>query len=122
MNEPKLFGDEVGSHQFREWQRSQRRLPETPRPAPSHASAPDTTERQAARKAAPKAGTWRGIILELIASSPEGLTDFEIHERLGRAINTVTPRRGELARDGWVKDSGRRRLVNGSPSIVWEAI
>lgn len=85
-----------------------------------HRTAGDT-ELAAATKVAPKAGTLRRQVLDAIAAAGDhGLTDWQIHEHLGCRLYSAAPRRGELVRDGWVIDSGRRRETDStSTAIVW---
>lgn len=79
------------------------------------------TEHDAAAAIRPVAGTWRQRVLRAIADSgEEGRTDWEIHQETGGVLYTIAPRRTELARDGWIVDSGRRRATNtGTNAIVW---
>lgn len=80
--------------------------------------APDTS-RAAAERVRPKVGTQRATVLnELYWTIDPGATDQQISERTGIPLNSVRPRRGELVKQGWVRDSGKRR--NGS--IVWTYI
>lgn len=62
-------------------------------------------------------------VLESIRGSGEtGLTAFELAERLGLQLNTVSPRTAPLVRKGLVVDSGkRRRGPSGRKSTVWIA-
>jgi len=84
----------------------------------AHREAGDT-ERGAAVAIMPRTGTWRRRVLDAIALS-EGLTDWEIHNRVGGLLYTVAPRRNELLRDGWIRDSGERRRTNSTNrAIVW---
>jgi hypothetical protein len=79
------------------------------------------TSRIAAERIYPKTGTMRGRVAGILrATGPHGLTDEEIQARLKMSGNSERPARGQLVRDGWVKDSGRRRnQTNGNPAIVW---
>lgn len=85
-----------------------------------HREATDT-EAAAATKVAPRSGTLRRRVLDAIAAAGDfGLTDWQIHETLGCRLYSAAPRRGELVRDGWVQDSGRRRETDsGTSAIVW---
>mgnify|MGYP005855329159 CR=1 FL=1 len=117
MDTPRLFEPD---RPLKPWQGGPLSDPSTPRPAPAHFPGRDT-EIEAARLVAPQAGTWRSRVLEAIAAAGEvGMTDWELHERLGGALYTVAPRRAELVRMGWLADSGRRRSTNtGRSAIVW---
>ena len=79
------------------------------------------TERAAAQRIAPRAGTIRWLVLRALHEADYGgLTNCETAELLGRNLYSVAPRLTELALDGWVRDSGDRRPTpNGNPSIVW---
>jgi len=85
-----------------------------------HRGAGDT-ERAAAELVAPRSGSWRWRVLLAVArSGASGLTDWELHSELGGLLYTVAPRRHELARDGWIEDSGkRRRTPSGTEAVVW---
>jgi len=76
------------------------------------------TSVEAGRRAMVRSGTARRRVLEAIAYAPR--TDEEIQEDLGLSPNTARPRRVELVRDGYVRDTGQRRTTgSGSKSIVW---
>ncbi len=84
-----------------------------------HAS-PTDTEREAAEAIAPRVGIWRWRVLQAIAASRDGLTDWEIHKQTGGLLYTVAPRRVELLEAGLIEDSGRRRRIpTGRRAIVW---
>jgi len=85
-----------------------------------HREAGDT-ERAAAELVAPRSGTWRWRVLLAVArAGASGRTDWELHTELGGLLYTVAPRRHELARDGWIEDSGkRRRTPSGTEAVVW---
>lgn len=69
--------------------------------------------------ALPKTGTTSAKILEALGPSP--LTDEEIGLVVKRATRSITARRGELVRKGWVENSGKRRLTDsGTNAIVWQ--
>ena len=105
--------------------------PRPPRPAPlpdpgrdvkgkEHRAAPKT-ERAAARKAMPRTGTQRRLILDVIgAAGDDGMIDEDIAKADGVADTAHRTRRNELVTDGWVVDSGRTRVTeSGTDSIVW---
>lgn len=79
------------------------------------------TERAAALAAMPRTGTNRLRALAAIAlAGRDGLTDHELAERTGIYLYSVAPRRVELMKGGWVRDSGHRRETpNGTPAVVW---
>lgn len=85
----------------------------------AHASGRDT-ERAAAWAAMPRAGTQRRRVLDALAASNTGLTDHEIAGETGLYLYSAAPRRVELLRGGWLRDSGhRRRTPHGSDAVVW---
>jgi hypothetical protein len=62
------------------------------------------------------------VLTHIHAAGPLGSTDEEGARALGMRMQTYTPRRGELVRDGRVRDSGiRRRTKAGRWAIVWVA-
>ena len=64
----------------------------------------------------------KGRLLALAAhvSHPDGLTDFELADRTGKAQTSIGKRRGELAHAGLiVATTERRPSPSGSPAIVW---
>lgn len=79
------------------------------------------TEVAAARFVMPRTGTQRRKVLEAIAAADEdGLTDHQVAETTGIYLYSAAPRRTELVRGGWVRDSGRRRSTpHGSEAVVW---
>jgi len=85
-----------------------------------HADA-QPTEKAAAYAVYPRSGTQRRRILEYIRAVG-GALDEDISADTGIIRQSELPRRFELVEGGWVKDSGRRkRTMNGSMGIVWEA-
>lgn len=82
------------------------------------------TSKKAAVLIRPKTGSQRDQILTAIANAYDGLTHEEmepfVKSKSKNKGNTVRPRCGELVKDGWVKDSGRKRLTEAEgDSIVW---
>lgn len=81
------------------------------------------TERAAALAVAPKTGTIRREVLELIARTEDyGATHPELEAKLeGRAApSSVRTRCSELVAGGWVLDSGRTRpTAAGLEATVW---
>ena len=61
-------------------------------------------------------------VLELLAATPDGLTDEEQQRLLGMNPSTQRPRRIELARRGLVVEAGTRRTESGRMATVWKAI
>jgi transcription initiation factor IIE alpha subunit len=58
-------------------------------------------------------------VLELLAATPDGLTDEEQQRLLGMNPSTQRPRRIELARRGLVVEAGTRRTASGRMATVW---
>lgn len=70
-----------------------------------------------------KVGHDLRLLLKLIREAGEsGLTDQEMEHASWLPGNTVRPRRGELADEGFIRDSGRKRkTISGCPAVVWVA-
>ena len=80
------------------------------------------TSRQAALRAYPRTGTQRHRIWSLMTSH-DGLTADEVNERTGISPNTINPTIRGLVLDGWLEDSGERRMTRaGNDAIVWRPI
>lgn len=80
------------------------------------------TSHKAARRALPRSGTQRRIILDALAAAYElgdGATDVELSVHLHMSPNSVRPRRGELVELWLVTDSGRVRKHHGADHVVW---
>jgi hypothetical protein len=91
------------------------------RVAPHHHDGPDT-EIEAAYLAAPRTGAHcRLILLALYICAAYGATDWELDEHTGITPHTSCgAMRNRLMQDGYVVDSGRRRLSKfGRKNIVW---
>lgn len=72
----------------------------------------------AARRALGGSGAARARVLAAIAAEPR--TDEQLQNALGIPANTQRPRRVECEDEGWVEDSGERRLTaSGADAIVW---
>lgn len=83
---------------------------------------PDTSW-AAAADALVNADTDRARVLEMHRAHPEGLTDFELAELMGRQQTSVGKRRGELRDKGLIEHAGFKRAApSGSMSIVWRAV
>ena len=100
----------------------QRRLwpadPIDPAPPYHHAS---KTSREAAERIRPLTSVDRQKVYEaLFHSGDRGLTDAEIRQMTGLASDTARPRRCELVKGGFVRDSGRTRpSPSGRAMAVW---
>lgn len=87
--------------------------------APSRGRA-DDTDRAAAYAVMPRTGTQRRRVLAAIALAEDGLTDHELADATGLYLYSAAPRRTELLRGGWVRDSGIRRATPlGADAVVW---
>jgi hypothetical protein len=82
-------------------------------------SDPDTSWGAAYRDLARRAGD-RILALEVHYSRPNGLTDFELGDLMGRQQTSAGKRRGELRDYGLIAASDLRRPApSGSLAIVW---
>jgi hypothetical protein len=104
------------------------RVPPTRRPVDANvldigANHPDTSHRMRERKVG-KTGTQRRRIYDLALSRGDGgLTDDEVEVHLGLLHQSASAARNSLMKDGWLHDSGRRRLTrSGEQAIVWVAV
>jgi hypothetical protein len=78
------------------------------------------TSRAAAESIAPGAGTLRGIVLEWLRENGPA-TDETMQEELCMGPSTQRPRRVELVRAGFVRDSGRTAVTrSGRQATLWE--
>ena len=59
-------------------------------------------------------------VLELLAATPEGLTDEEMQRLLRMNPSTQRPRRIELMGKGLVQSCGTRRTTSGRMAVVWQ--
>lgn len=79
------------------------------------------TSKRSAREIESAAETWRGAVLRLLQSRPDGCTDDEMQVILGMNPSTQRPRRIELVERNFVEDSGLRRPTrSGKPAVVWK--
>lgn len=93
-----------------------------PKP-PYHHNAPPGTSEVAAERIALRAPALRlQVLAVIVATGPTGLTDDEGERLTGIKPQTYTPRRGELARAGYIERSGYKRPTqSGCPAAVWVA-
>jgi hypothetical protein len=79
------------------------------------------TSRAAAQRIAPTVTTIRGRVLDYVRSrGTHGATDEEIQRGVGLEGSTQRPRRVELYVQGWITDSGQRRVTaSGRRAVVW---
>lgn len=85
-------------------------------------SDPETSHRAAARdpqrKAKDRAKVWAAHL-----ANPDGLTDFELADIVGRQQTSAGKRRGELRDLGLIEATELRRPApSGSPAIVWRIL
>lgn len=80
---------------------------------------PQETSRKAAERALPRNGTQRHKVWVLMRDNA-GLTADEVNEATGISPNTINPTIRGLVLDGWLQDSGKRRVTrSGNEAIVW---
>lgn len=84
-----------------------------------------STSHEAAKRVG-RVGTMRARLFWLVADAREGMTDYELEQamlRINREAGkhqSVSSSRNGLMNDGYVSDSGLRRLTSsGSKAIVW---
>lgn len=81
------------------------------------------TRAAASKMAVQRSHLLRKEILNAIESQPEGLTCDEIEVLLGYSHQSASPRFGELALQGKIKDSGERRKTRQNcDAVVWTAV
>lgn len=74
----------------------------------------------AARRALGKSGAARVQIYNIIKDTPNGLTADETRQLISLPFNSVSARICDLAAEGWLTDSGRRRETStGAMATVW---
>jgi hypothetical protein len=74
----------------------------------------------AARRALGKSGAARVRIYNIIKDTTNGLTADETRRLISLPFNSVAARICDLAAEGWLTDSGRRRITStGSTATVW---
>lgn len=90
---------------------------------PPSARAPETSH-GAARAAYPKSGSQRALVLEKIREAGElGATDWELEVATGWKHQSVSATRNSLMRDGWIRDSGKRRRTDtGNLAVAWVVV
>ena len=88
---------------------------------PAVSGAPET-QLAAAISVYPTSGSMRRRVLDIIiASGARGMTDDELEAFLRARHQSVSARRNELARLGWIADSGDRRPTSsGREAAVWK--
>lgn len=90
-------------------------------PRTKHRNTDPATSRRAALAAAPRAGSQRERILAAITAAPAGLNYDEASEATGIVGVSVSTRISELARGGWIEQSGERETSSGGQATVWIA-
>ena len=74
----------------------------------------------AERRALGKSGAARVRIYNIIKDTPNGLTADETRQLINLPFNSVSARICDLAAEGWLTDSGRRReTTTGAMATVW---
>lgn len=83
-------------------------------------SMPRDTSEAAAEAMRDRAETLRAKALDVIGNQPA--TADEVADQIGASILAVRPRVTELAKMGWIEDSGvRRKNASGRSAIVWRS-
>ncbi len=81
-----------------------------------------TSEIAAAAALATSGQQRMAVLYALVASGDNGLTDEQIQTHTGLEGNNVRPRRGECAKEGWIRRAGRRRqTAKNRQAEVWVA-
>lgn len=83
-----------------------------------------STSRAAAESVVSITEAGRRAMLSAIKLAGEhGMTDAELETLLERPGNWIRPRRRELEKAGWIRDSGRTRpTTSGRMAVVWEEV
>ena len=91
---------------------------------PYRKNAPKGTSKVAATRITRYARNQRMRVFDAIENAGTwGLTDEEGQALTGIKTQSYTPRRGELAQAGQIRDTGeRRKTVSGCPAAVWVAV
>lgn len=88
----------------------------------AHARATDpSTSHEAAGNVTKKLSDIQKSVLGLFEVRRE-MTDADIHDYFGGKESTYRKRRTDLAAMGLVRDSGRKRMQDGSNRIIWEIV
>lgn len=113
--QPELFT--VVSQGRNQWDRPSDKYPLPPTARPTD---PETSK-EAGRQAH---GKLRQQVLAVLREAGEdGLTDFEVSQKLDILRGTASKRRSELGHQGFVQATNRRRKTDtGSSAIVWQAV
>lgn len=89
----------------------------------ARASDPATAHQAAAAHPTTRATDRDRALAALRAAGPDGLTDHELGDRIGRIQTSAGKRRHELMVAGLVEWTGTTRLSpSGSPARVWRAV
>jgi hypothetical protein len=81
------------------------------------------TSRDAAKTVVPYITEIQATVLrEVRDAGGQGMTDYELEQRLGNTSATLRSRRNELVKKELIRDSGMRRLQSGSNRTVWVAV
>ena len=80
----------------------------------------NAVSQDAARRALGKSGNARLRIYNVIKDTPNGLTADETRQLIMLPFNSVSARICDLAAEGWLTDSGKRRETStGAMATVW---
>jgi hypothetical protein len=94
--------------------------PDTDRPGLARSDGSDTMLAAAASQLHCSGAKRLAVLRAIVRAGERGATDAELESIVGLRHQTASARRNELARDGWIEDSGARRLTDsGRHAIVW---
>lgn len=87
----------------------------------THPSTTPETQQRAAMSALPRTGSDKmRVLLFLYEEDERGATDWEIERALGMKHQTASARRYDLAKGGWIVESGvTRKTDTGNDAAVW---
>jgi hypothetical protein len=81
------------------------------------------TSRDAAKTVVPYLNAIQATVLrEVRDAGGQGMTDYELEQRLGNTSATMRSRRAELVAKGLIRNSGMLRRQAKTNRIVWVAV
>lgn len=83
---------------------------------------PETSTTAATHVRGAVASRLESVVLDLLASHPQGLTSHEIAGRAGLSLVTVSPRIRPLIRKGLVGPGGVQPATEGRARTIWKAL
>ena len=95
--------------------------PNAPAAPPVAAGEDDPIRRRGARATFGRTERLRGLVFDLLAGTPPGLTADEVAAALDESVLAVRPRVSELFHAGLIAKTGERRLNrSGLRAHVWK--